>query len=96
MIKLTGEVRKVLDHGYTDKRTGEQVAQGKLILEPEQGAQNYEIILTAKQIASGARDQWQKLAGQTASVQVSLYINYEYKFTKYTAVGRAEPLLEGK
>lgn len=93
MIYLKGEVRKTLDHGYTNKNTGERIAQAKLILEPEQGAQNYEVVLTNKQLKSGARDAWDSLVGKQASVAVSLYVNYEYKFVKYTATGQADPIL---
>ena len=96
MISLTGEVRKVLDHGYTNKNTGERISQGKLILEPQQGIHNYEIVLTAPQIKSGARSEWEKLVGKTASIEVSLYVNYDYKFHKYTAKDGAKPLLETK
>ena len=91
MINLSGEVRKVLDHGYTNKSTGERVEQAKLILEPEQGVHNYEVILTNKQLGLGARQQWEKLIGKRASVEVALYVNYEFKFYKYTALDPAKP-----
>lgn len=92
MLTITGEVRKVLDHGYTDKRTGEIVPQAKLVLEPPHGAQNYEVFLTAKQVKNGVRANWEALVGKPAAIAVSLYVNHDYRFHKFTATGSGEPL----
>lgn len=92
MIYLKGEVRKTLDSGYTNKSTGERIQQAKLILEPEQGSQNYEVILTNKHLKAGVRELWDKLIGQTVYIAVSIYVNHDYHFYKYTAAGDAEPL----
>ena len=86
MLTITGEVRKVLDDSYTDKRTKKPVKQSILVLEPDDHAQNFEVKLTSAQLDSGVEADWQKLVGKQASVAVSLYINYDYKFHRYTAV----------
>lgn len=94
MLTITGEVRKILDDSYSDKRTKKIVRQAVLVLEPEDQAQNFEIELTSSQLDSGAEAEWQKLIGKQASVAVSLYINYEYKFHRYTAV-TGKPIRRG-
>lgn len=94
MLTISGEVRKVLDDSYTDKRTKKTVKQAILVLEPEDQAQNFEIKLTSAQLDSGVEADWQKLIGKRASVAVSLYVNYEYKFHRYTAV-TGKPITRG-
>jgi len=49
------------------------------------------VYLNASQLKSGIRDTWQGLKGKTATIVVSLFVNYEYKFHKYNAVGDAKP-----
>ena len=61
-------------------------------MEPEHDSRNYEVYLSTKQVSSGIKDQWEKLKGSKASVIVSLFVNYEYKFHKFNAVGNAKPL----
>ena len=92
MIILNGEVRKTIDHGYVDKKTGEEIEQGILVLEPENSRQNYEIFFTANQIKNGARKLWDSLKGKKASISVSLYVNHDYKFYKFTATNDAKPI----
>lgn len=86
MLTITGEVRKILDDSYTDKRTKKLVKQAILVLEPEDQAQNYQVKLTGAQLNSGVDTDWQKLIGKPAAVAVSLYVNYDYKFHRFTAV----------
>jgi hypothetical protein len=90
MMLLTGEVRKVIFSDYKNKNN-ETVNQAVLILEPENTRQNYEITLNATQLKTGVRDTWQSLKGKTATVAVSLFVNHDYKFYKFNAVGDAQP-----
>ena len=85
MITVTGEVRKVYSSDYTNKKTGEIVSQSIVILEPKVGRDNHEIFLNSKQISKGAVDAWKQLKGKQASVDVSLFVNYPFKFYKFTA-----------
>ncbi len=85
MITITGEVRKVQSANYTNKKTGEEITQSVIIIEPEIGRNNHEIMLNAKQISNGAADVWKKLKGKQASVSVSLFVNYQYQFYKFSA-----------
>lgn len=94
MIRITGEVRKVLDQPYADRKTGEMIDQAVVVLEPLNSRQNYEVHLSAKQIKAGARKVWESLKGQHVSVAVSLYINWDYRFFKYIATGNGEPVKE--
>lgn len=91
MLTLTGEVRKILDKSYVN-RNGDTVSQAVVVMEPEHDSRNYEVYLSTKQVSSGIKDQWEKLKGSKASVIVSLFVNYEYKFHKFNAVGNAKPL----
>lgn len=91
MLTITGEVRKLLDSSYKDKGTGQSVQQYTLVLEPANQPQNFEIKLTADQCRKGLDQRWQKLIGKQAGIEVSLYINFEYRFSKFTAV-TGEPL----
>ncbi len=91
MITLTGEVRKVLEDSYKDK-SGNQVSQKTLVIEPADARQNYQVSLTRKQCEKGAHVEWEKLIGKQACIAVFLYVNYDYKFYKYTAVGSGLPL----
>ena len=93
MLIIKGEVRKVLDDSYTDKKTGEHHQQSILVIEPPVGAQNYEVKLTRKQCAAKFTDQWRDLVGQNRAVAVTLYVNHQYKFHKFTAIS-GEPLPE--
>lgn len=93
MIIIKGEVRKVVDHGYKDKKTGSLVKQALIVIEPDQGRQNYEVMLTTKHVDTGIRKAWEALIGKSASVAVSLYVNYEYKFYKFTASNDAKPIV---
>jgi hypothetical protein len=90
MMLLTGEVRKVIFSDYKNKNN-ETINQGILIIEPENSRQNYEVYLNATQLKTGVRDTWQSLKGKTATVAVSLFVNYEYKFHKFNAIGDAQP-----
>lgn len=91
MILLTGEVRKILDKPYTTK-SGKSVSQAVLVLEPFDSSQNFEVYLSAKQLAGGVREQWEKLKGQQAAIMCQLFINFDYKFYKYNAIGEAKPI----
>lgn len=91
MIMITGEVRKIVDSSYTNKHS-QKVEQSLLIIEPLHGTQNYEITLSSKQLEAGAVKAWEKLKGKQASVMIDLFVNYQYKFTKYNAVGDALPM----
>ena len=91
VLIITGEVRKVLDDEYQDKN-GNFIKQAIVIIEPESGRQNYEVTLSRKQVDSGMFDTWVKSIGQKASVAVSLFVNYQYKFYKYNAIGSGEPM----
>lgn len=91
MLYICGEVRKVIDQNYNDK-SGKKVTQAVIIIEPELGKQNYEVVLNATQINGGAKEQWQNLKGQLASIAVNLFVNHEYKFHKFNAIGSANPI----
>ena len=91
MLLIVGEVRKVLDNEYKNKN-GELVKQAILVIEPVDGRQNYEVFLNSSQIDAGTADAWSKLIGQNASVAVSLFVNHQYKFYKYNALGTGQPL----
>lgn len=95
MLIITGEVRKVIDDPYTD-RDGNTVNQKVVVLEPSSGRQNFEVFLTGSQVNAGIDQRWLKLKGKVASIEVSLYVNYQYRFYKYSAVGDGEPILQGK
>ncbi|WP_372878693.1 hypothetical protein [Spongiibacter marinus] len=90
MLTITGEVRKVLDDQYKNKQD-QEVKQAILVIEPPHGRQNYEVFLSARQVQSGAKDAWSKLIGKQASVPVSLFVNHEYRFYKFNAVGNGMP-----
>ena len=94
MLTITGEVRKVLDDTYTDKSSGKPVKQAILVIEPANQAQNHEIKLTAVQCKAGLDAEWQALVGHQAAIEVSLYVNFQYKFHRFTAV-TGKPLLQG-
>jgi hypothetical protein len=85
MLTVTGEVRKVLDAEYRDGK------QAVVVLEPENQRQNFEVYLSRAQLAEGAKAAWEKLRGHRASVAVSLFVNYEFKFYKFNAVGAGLP-----
>lgn len=89
MFLVIGELRKILDNAYTDKRTGKPVQQAILVLEPATGRQNVEVYLSSKQMAS-LKD-WEALQGQQVGIMASLYINHEYRFHKLNALGDAKP-----
>lgn len=89
MLTVTGEVRKVIDDSYI--KSGKKVIQYLLIIEPLEGRQNFEVSLTDDQ-AKASLKTWEKIKGMQASVAVSLYVNYEYKFQKFNAVGDGSPL----
>lgn len=91
MIIMQGEVRKIIDDPYKDK-SGKEVMQTILILEPFNQKQNYEIYFNENQIKAGVVDIWNKLRGKTASIAVSLYINHDFKFHKYNASGNGLPI----
>jgi len=91
MLLIVGEVRKIVTQPYTDKKTGKSVNQAVLVLEPANSRHNYEVFLTNKQLAACAL--WEKLKGKQAAVMVNLYVNHEFHFHKFTAVGDAKPLL---
>lgn len=91
MLTITGEVRKVLDDQYQDRKQ-RQVQQAILIIEPENGRQNYEVYLSNKQLQGGAKDAWSKLQGKKCSVCVSLFVNHDYRFHKFNAVGSGMPM----
>lgn len=90
MMLLSGEVRKVIFSDYKNKNN-ETINQGILIIEPESSRQNYEVYLNASQLKTGVRDTWQSLKGKTATIAVSLFVNHDYKFHKFNAVGDARP-----
>lgn len=91
MLLITGEIRKVLDDEYKNKN-GSVVKQAIVVIEPLVGRQNYEIYLSRSQVDSGTADAWTKLIGTQASVSVTLFVNYEYKFQKFNALGNGQPL----
>jgi hypothetical protein len=91
MIVITGEVRKLLESSYKD-RNGETRQQFKLIMEPDNAPQNYEIELNTRQCEDGAATAWQKLKGKSASLAVSLYVNHEHRFYKFRAAGQGLPI----
>lgn len=90
MLTISGEVRKVLDDQYTDKNK-KTVKQAVLVIEPSEGRQNYEVFLSARQVEAGAKEAWSKLQGKQASVPVSLFVNHDYRFYKFNAVGTGLP-----
>ncbi len=90
MLTITGEVRKVLDDQYTDKNK-KTVKQAVLVIEPPEGRQNYEVFLSARQVDAGAKEAWLKQQGKQASVPVSLFVNHDYRFYKFNAVGDGLP-----
>lgn len=93
MLIITGEVRKVLDSSYKSKsKDGQLVSQSIVVIEPDDGRQNYEVFLSSRQIKDGALNQWEAIKGHRASVAVNLYVNYQYKFYKFTAAGSGSPL----
>lgn len=93
MITISGEVRKVLPSQYTNKNTGIVEQKALLIIEPEDSYNNYQVALTSKQISSGAIAKWLELKGKKASVNVTLYVNHEHKFYKFSAVSDGLPLV---
>jgi len=90
MMTITGEVRKVLDDEYKDGK-GQSVKQAVVVIEPDNARQNYEVYLSRAQVADGAKTAWEKLRGHRASVAVSLFVNYQFKFHKFNAVGTGLP-----
>lgn len=92
MLTITGEVRKVLDDEYKDGK-GNAVKQAIVVIEPDNGRQNYEVFLSKSQVNSGARQRWEQIKGKRASVAVSLFVSWEYKFYKFNAAGSGEPQL---
>jgi len=94
MLTVTGEIRKVLETGYTSRKTGEQVSQAIVVIEPANQRQNYEVYLNSSQIKRGAIKAWEALRGQVASIEVALYVNHQYSFHKLSAVGEAQPIME--
>lgn len=84
MLTLTGEVRKIMPDSYV--KDGKTIHRYSLILEPDNQAQNYQIQFTPKQCEAKLHAQWEKLKGKRVAVEVSLYVNYEFRFHKYTAV----------
>lgn len=92
MLTITGEVRKVLDDEYKTN-DGQQVKQAVVVIEPENARQNYEVYLSRDQVANGAKAAWEKMRGHRASVAVSLFVNYQFKFHKFNAVGPGLPVI---
>ena len=90
MLTISGEVRKVLDSDYRDGK-GQTVKQVVVVIEPDQQRQNYEVYLSRQQVTDGAKAAWEKLRGQRVSVAVNLFVNYEFKFHKFNAVGTGLP-----
>jgi len=90
MITITGEVRKLINADYRTK-SDKTVRQSVLILEPENGRQNYEVYLNADQLKE-AETTWTELRGSVQSIEVSLYVSHEHNFHKFNAVGTAKPL----
>jgi len=87
MLLIKGELRRVIDDSYHDKKTGELHKQAVLVIEPESGRQNYEVKLTRQQCkTAGMLEQWESLRGKIISVAVSLYVNHDYKFHRFTAL----------
>lgn len=95
MLTITGEVRKVLPSSYTNRKTGEEVSQAVLVLEPSNQRQNYEITFNSKQLQSGVVAEWECLKGKIASIEVMLYVNHQHGFHKFSAAGNGKPM-EGK
>ncbi len=91
MLTITGEVRKVLDDEYKDGK-GNTVKQAIIVIEPDNGRQNYEVFLSRAQVNAGMRERWEAVKGKRASVVVSLFVNWDYKFYKFNAAGSAEPV----
>lgn len=91
MIAITGEVRKLIDADYKTKND-RNVRQCVLILEPENGRQNYEVYLNANQLKNGAEAAWPTLRGSVQTIEVSLFVSHEHKFYKFNATGTGMPL----
>jgi len=91
MLTVTGEVRKVIPQEYTNKKTGEVLSRALVILEPDDSKYNYEVQLTTKQCQQGIIQEWLDAKGKVVSVPVKLYVNYEYRFSKFTAVDQGSP-----
>jgi len=91
MLTITGEVRKVINSDYKTK-DNQLVRQSVLIIEPENSRQNYEVYLNQDQLNQGAETSWNALKGSKASVEVSLFVNHQYKFYKFNAVGNGKPV----
>lgn len=91
MLTITGEVRKVLESPYKTK-AGQLVSQCIVVIEPDTGRDNYQVFLNASQLREGVLAKWEKLKGQRVTVPVSLYVNYEHRFFKFSVSGSGEPL----
>ena len=91
MLIVKGEVRKVIDKPFK-RKSGDTVDQAIVILEPEDDSQNYQVYLSDRQLQGGIRTKWEALKGKTVSVPVSLFVNYDYKFHKFNALGSGEPM----
>jgi hypothetical protein len=91
MLTISGEVRKVIDNSYTDKRSGKPVQQALVIIEPLTGRQNYEVFLNQKQIKTGVLEMWERLRGAQVRVPVALFVSHEHRFYKFNAEGSGEP-----
>lgn len=89
MLTITGEVRKIIDDEYTNSK-GVVVKQAIIVLEPDNGRQNYEVFINAKQVANGAKDQWLRAKGKKVTIPVSLFISHEYKFHKFNLINSAQ------
>lgn len=94
MIVIQGEVRKVIVEPYKDK-SGKEIPQAILILEPSGERQNYEVYLNENQLRSGAAEAWNKLRGKVANIGVTLYVNYQYNFHRFNASGKGLPVEMG-
>ena len=94
MLTLTGEVRKVLSSGYTSRKTGEQITQAIVVIEPDNRRYTYEVHLSANQLKKGALQTWEALKGQVATIEATLYVNHQYGFHKFVAAGDAQPIKE--
>lgn len=90
MLTITGEVRKVLDEPYTDRRTGELIPQALIIIEPPSGRQNYEVFLSRSQIKPDILNTWRKLRGKIVRIEVALYVSHEHGFHKFNAKSSPE------
>ena len=92
MLIVSGEVRKIVDKSYSDKKTGQKIKQAAIVIEPVQGSQNYEVYLNRTQSNDKTLLHWENLKGSKAAIEVTLYVNYKYGFHKFSALGTAEPL----